>query len=762
MELAGVALTSLVGRDDLLGSLAGAVRRGTRLISLSGAGGVGKTRLALELVHHVADEFDLSAVVYLADLNPGEDATTAIGQSIVTALGVTDHQSRRGAVEVLLDHLQGKRVLLVLDNAEHLLDPVADMVIALLTEVPQLSVVTTTRHRLDLPPERVVAVPPVTIPEANATPEQARGSQAVELLLDRAAATGSPAIPESGAAWDAVVELARWSGGLPLVIELIAAQMSVLGPEKTLQRLDGGRLLATRTRRAQPHHRTLTRALDVSWDLCSPEQRRLWARLAVFSGGFDLEAAEEVCGDGGGDEVLALLADLVRHSVVVVGGDGRYQQLQPLRGYGLRHLDAFGETDALREKHCHWVRRLVATCAVEWFGPDELTWLARIHRELPNIRAAVNWCVATRTVQIGLGIVADVVRTRVHFFAALQSTVRAWADDLLSVEPAEPTQPRMAAHAALAFTLIAIGDKERGDYHLDQCRAVAQRLGIESAPPVLFAEGLHLVLSRGDTAGLALLRQARDGFRAIGAPGDGQMAALLLSVGAGLLGATEIADAASADCLADAERHNSPWARTWALWTHGLPALSQPKYVLHECLPALIEMGDRWGCTWTIEASAWWRARIGEPEDAARLLGGCIGLHQRHGVGLSGLVPFQRQREQAERRIVAAIGEAAFRAAYTDGTRLATEEVYDLALRPFDTSESEDVRTGVIASPLTAAERKVAELVAAGLSNGRIAEELYVSKRTVETHVGRMLAKLHFTNRTQLATWYGNRGSSHR
>ncbi|SDM34341.1 helix-turn-helix transcriptional regulator [Allokutzneria albata] len=760
MELAGVGLTSLVGRDELLGSLAASVRAGARLTSLSGPGGVGKTRLALALLGKVAGDFDLAAVVHLADLGPSEDAVTAVGQSIVSALGVTDHHSQRRPVEVLLERLRGQRVLLVLDNAEHLLDPVADVVIALLTGAPGLSVVTTTRHRLDLPPERVVAVPPVTIPDAGDPPERARDSQALSLLLERAGDVGFPAVAEGTAAWEALVELARWSGGLPLVIELIAAQMGALGPEKTLQRLDGGRLLTATARRAQPHHRTLTKALDISWDLCTPEQRLLWARLAVFSGGFDLEAAEEVCGGSSGD-VLSLLADLVRHSVVVVTGDGRYQQLQPLREYGLRHLDAFGETDELRERHCRWVRGLVATAAAEWFGPDELTWLARIHREVPNIRAAVGWCVATRTpeaVETGLGIVTDVLRTRVQFFAALQNTTSAWLRDLLALplagnEPPEPTPTRMAAHAALGFTLIAIGDKDRGVSHLDQCRALAVQLGAESAPPLLFLEGSHRVLSLGDTSGLPLLRQARDGFRALGARGDAQMAGLILAVGAGLLGPADIADETSAECFEDAERSDAPWARTWALWTQGLPALTAPTYVLHECLPAQIAMGDRWGTTWTVEAGAWWRSRIGQPEDAARMLGGCVGLQERHGVGLGGLVPFQRQRKLAERRIIAAIGEAAFRAAYTDGTELTTEEVYELALRPVG------ARAATTGAELTTTERKVAALVANGLSNGQIAEELHVSKRTVETHIGRIFGKLHLVNRAQLAAWYLGRSA---
>ncbi|WP_168200808.1 LuxR C-terminal-related transcriptional regulator [Allokutzneria sp. NRRL B-24872] len=754
-----MGLTSLVGRDELLDALAASVRAGARLTSLSGAGGVGKTRLALALLGKVAGHFDMAAVVHLADLDPSEDAVTAVGQSIVAALGVTDHQSQRRPVEVLLERLQDQRVLLVLDNAEHMLDPVADVVIALLTEAPGLSVVVTTRHRLDLPPERVIAVPPVTIPGVGASPEEARGSQALSLLLERAGDAGFPTVTEGSAAWEAVVELARWSGGLPLVIELIAAQMGVLGPEKTLQRLDGGRLLTTTARRAQPHHRTLTKALDISWALCTPAQRLLWARLAVFSGGFDLEAAEEVCGRGDSSDVLSPLGELVRHSVVVVTGDGRYHQLQPLREYGLRHLDAFGETDELRARHCDWVRRLVATAAAEWFGPDELEWLARLHREVPNIRSAVGWCVAARTeaaVETGLAIVSDVMRSRVQFFAALQSTICGWMSDLLALRltddepPATPT--RLGAHAALGFTYIAIGDKERGERHLALCRAVAVGLGADAAPPLRFLEGCHRALNLGEPSGLPLLREARDDFRAAGALADGQMAGLMLAVSAGLMGPADIADEAAADCLEDAERHGAPWARTWALWVQGLPALTAPRYVLHECLPAQIAMGDRWGTTWTVQAGAWWRARIGQSEDAARLLGGCVGMQERHGVGLGGLPPFKRQREQAERRIVAAIGEAAFRSAFIDGTELTTEEVYELALRPVGVPGA--VMPAANAAELTTAERRVAALVSGGLSNGQIAEELHVSKRTVETHVGRIFGKLHLTNRAQLAAWY--------
>ncbi|WP_116100875.1 ATP-binding protein [Amycolatopsis thermalba] len=756
-ELASAGLTSLVGRDELLRSLAGLLRDDVRLITLTGPAGVGKTRLAVTLAQRTGSAFDVTAVVHLADLNPASNAAEAVAQSIVTALGITDHHSQRPALQVLVERLHEQRALLVVDNAEHLLDAVADVVVALLDEVPGLSVVATSRHRLELVGERIITVPPVSIPEVHASPERAHTSEAVVLLLERATAAGYPAIPHDGPVFAAAVELARWSGGLPLVIELIAAQMgSGLSPDKILQRLDGGRLLTATARRTQPHHRTLTQALDVSWALCSPAQQRLWARLAVFSGGFDLVAAEEVCGGDdavGTGEVMTLVKGLVRQSIVLMSPDGRYTQLQPLREYGLRHLDALGETRRVRDAHCGWVRRLVADAAAQWFGPQELEWLARVYREMPNIRAAVDWCAGSGEVETGLAIVTDVMRTRIPFFYAQQATTCAWIENLLRAGPGEPSMVRVAALASLGFTLTAIGDRSRGEHYRDACLAMARELGAEDAPPVLYVEGTYRVLSLGDTAGLPPLLRARDGFRAAGMAGDGQMAALILSVAAGLLGPSEIADAASDECLADAEAHESPWAASWALWTQGLPARTHPRYVLHECLRPQVEMGDRWGSTWTVEAGAWWRSRAGQPREAARLLGGCLGLQQRHGVGLGGLVPFRRQRRLAEERIVAAIGEAAFRAAYAEGTQLSTEEVYDLALRPVEVN-TVDVRPDVTLRALTAAETRVAALVAAGLSNPQIAAELAVSRRTVETHLTKIFAKLRMNRRAQLATWY--------
>ena len=772
-------LTSFVGRGELLQSLVHQLQRGTRMLTLAGPAGVGKTRLAAELVRRMQKDYDAFAVVHLADLNldvdsPLEVAAHSLINMIVDALDIIDHQSKQPLLEVLVERLRRTRVLLVLDNCEHLLDPVSEVVLALLQLVPQppdqaqpqLSMVATSRHYLGLPGENVVHVPELATPPADATREQARNSDAVRLLLDRAKEAGHPIT--DGHDWHAIVRLVQASGGLPLALELIAALLGGgLAPTMILQRLDGGRLLASPLRRGiQRHHETLTTALDISWELCGPTeteadmQRRLWARLAVFSGGFDLEAAEQVC--GGDDrfpttEVMDTLSALVRQSIVISTPKGRYYQLQPLREYGLRKLSAHGEEETVRARHCAWVQNLTRTAAQSWFGPKEPAWLARLHGEMANIRTAITWTLAQPgRVEVGLQIATDVLATRMPFFYALHTQVCGWLDDLLAVHPAPSSGIRVGALAMLAWTRLVLGDQDRGEARRKECRELAHQLDATDGPPVLMLEGTRHILSLADTNGLDMLARARDAFRAAGDLGSGHMAALILALGAGLLGPSDVADMSSEECLADAEAHGAEWAITWARWTLSLPARTQPRDVLQQVLPIQIALGDRWGTTWCVEAQAWRWAASGEAEAAARLLGGAISLQRRHGVAVAGLLPFMQQRDEARTRIVAMIGEPAYRRAYQDGTTKSIDQIYDLALRPLHAASSttEGSPADLLGS-LPDQQRSVAKLVGKGHTNREIADELRVSPRTVETHLGKLFSRLGFSNRTQLATWVG-------
>lgn len=797
-DLAGVRVTQMIGRDELLISLTDMLSGGVRLLTLSGAGGVGKTRLALAVVgwaeEPARDRWDRVAVVRLADIGVGDGTTAAIQQSILAALDLTDHGSKPRSLEEVLRNISDHRVLLVLDNAEHILDPVADVVLGLLAAAPQMQIVITTRHRLDLTAEHVVAVPPVSIPDIGATYEEARASEAVSLLLQRAGPGTPAAMAKPGtAAANAVVELAQWSGGLPLVLELIASQIRAKGPEMVLTRLNGGRLLTATSRRGQRHHQTLDEAQQISWELCSPAERDLWAQLSVFAGGFDLNAAEQVCGLGrtaddayvavedrpaatetndkgkaihrevtADDDVLTLLTGLVDWSVVEVGPDGRYHQHQPLQEYGMRRLEERGQVDVVRGRHAQWMRRLTADAALHWFGADELEWLAHLQRELPNIRATVDWALAARTdvaAEAAIEVVSDAMRVRVHFFCALQRMFCEWMAALLGVYRAN-TPTRLNALAVLGFTLTALGDVDAAGRLRGEWRSLAEALHATDAPPALFVEGAYRVLNLGDAEGHRLLLDARDRFRAAGLAGDGHMAGLILTIGAGMLGPAKVADSAAEDVLTDAEAVRAPWAGSWARWAQGLPMLTRPRYLLDECLPAQIRMGDKWGSTWTVEQSAWWRAhstRPAEAEEAARLLGGCVGLQERHGVGIGGLHGFHLQRRTAEQRIAAAIGHDKFLSAYQEGLTLSANDVYELALGHFAVNGDAPARPARITPPagvLTPRELKVAALIAKGQTNRAIALQLHAGTRTIEGHVGRMLAKLNFQKRAQIAAWY--------
>jgi non-specific serine/threonine protein kinase len=396
------------------------------------------------------------------------------------------------------------------------------------------------------------------------------------------------------------------------------------------------------------------------------------------------------------------------------------------------------------------MRHVAKVAAERWFSADERAWLARIYGEFPNLRAAVAWCGATGHSEVGLDIITDVMAVRMPFFYALETQMCGWLEDLLALGPAEPTPARIQSVAMLGWTRIVLGDQDLGKVHRDECQSLARQLNAEKAPPVLFLEGSYQVFSLADRAGLDLLVAARDGFRAAGAHGNAHMAALLLAMGAGLLGPSHLADQYSDECLADALAHKAKWAISWAQWTQGLPARTHPQDVLRNVLPVQIALGDRWGSTWTVESETWRRAAAGQFDSAALLLGGSISLQRRHGVRIGGLIPFARQRAKAIHRIIAEIGEDAYRTAYDKGSALTTDEVYELALRRPSDAEPAHRVPAASEHALSPRQRHVAQLIGKGYSNKKIAAEMNLSTRTVETHLRAIYSQLQL-NRTQLA-----------
>ena len=748
-------LTSFIGRTALMDEARGLLSA-ARLVTLTGPGGVGKTRMALELARRAEADYDAVALADLAGLG----AAQAVEPWLVTTLDVACRpgQSAAGA---LIEHLGDKHTLLVLDNCEHLWEAVGDVVTVLLAEVPELTVIGTSRRPFEITGEHVFPVPPLEIPPPDAGPEQAVRSDAVVLLLDRARAAGLPIAADRR--WDAVVDLVRWSGGLPLVLELIAVRLGGgLSPATILQRLDGGRLLTGRDRRVSPRHGALWEVLEWSYQVCSPGERRLWARSSVFSGGFDLAMAEEVCADPDGglatSDVIETLTGLVRQSMIVPDPDGRFRQLPPMREYGLRRLRASGDEERTYERHCALVRRLTADAARRSCAPSELASLHRVRREMPNIRTALTFCDTPERAETGLRVATDITALGFTFLATFLDEICAWLETFLAHPTVTPSPRRVKALVMLALVRLWQGDHDQAEARRRECLDLARRLTpADGDPPaVSFLEGMYLFLARGDSRCLVPLARAGDAFGAENAWGPLFRARIWTAIAAGFLAPHGVAGPAASVCLEDARSHGGPWSVSWALWAQGRASRARPDVavpLLQQALRMMIDMGNQpLGAAMCVEAIAWEWAAHGHGLPAAELLGGSTGIQRSTGVAMGSLDPFQRERERALTRLRETLGGEVCDAALERGAGLGTDEVYTLALSDLPASRPSS-RARVPRTALTGRQQRIAHLIAQGLSNKRIAEELHISQRTVENHIAQIFVRLGVHSRAQVAAW---------
>ncbi len=702
------------------------------------------------------EHYDASVFIRLAEL--GMHANTPkvlqrICNLLIAALRISHHQPNADPVDVLIEHIRDRRVLIVLDNCEQVLDAVAELVNRIITETATVQVIATSRAYLDVQGEHRVHLSPLSTPAEDADRAAAEHSDAVQLLADRATTVGRPLTEQDD--WQAIVDLVRWSSGIPLVLELIAAQFGRgRAPAVVLDLLQGGKSLkyGPGARGIPTHHLALDIAITESWDLCAPEQQRVWARLTVFTGGFTLDAAEQVCADEliGRGEILEILDHLVRHSIIEgASPDGRYRQHTFLREYGRRNLSASGELDKISERLCRWIAGLVRRAAVRWFGPEEIRWLDLVNTESRNIAAVVAWCSEKRQTERGLAIMVDVLLTRAPFFFATEIQVCRQVEDLLRDSPAVASDVRISALAMAGWVWIALGEQARGKSLMDQCVHLAREAGKDDAPAVQLVEGTYEALALGKRSGFAKLAAASAGFRAAGADGPAFMADLFHAMTAGLLGPAEEADRMSQHCVVEARRRGAEWALTWAEWTRGLPACSEPVTDNPEPLRTQIVLGDLWGPGWWVERKAWELAKDGDYVGAARAIGGSDSLQARHGVHYNGLASFKSHRGRAKAAIALVLGPVESTAAYLEGSLLCDEQIVALA---FDTDP---------ASEPTLDERqwKVVQLVAKGLKNQQIATIVQFSVRTVETELTTIYSLLGLQGRRELAKWYRARSA---
>ncbi|MBB1260645.1 AfsR/SARP family transcriptional regulator [Streptomyces alkaliterrae] len=682
--------TTFIGRKAELAEARRALHH-SRLLTLTGVGGVGKTRLALRLADQVASCFSDGA--WLADLAPLTDPAL-LDRAVAESLGLRD-QSPRHPADVMADHLRDRVTLLVLDNCEHLVEPVAALVMRLLRAAPGLRILATSRERLGVPGEHVLLVPSLSLPPENAEadpgahaePGAAECSEAVLLLAGRAAAS-CPGFRVTEHNRGPVEQLCRRLDGIPLAIELAAVRLGSMAVAEVLSRLDDCfRLLSMPRGRADSRYQqTLRGVVDWSYSLCTEGERLLWIRLSVFSDGFDLEAAEAVC-DGEGiacADVLDLLAGLVQKSIVMVDSNGsraRYRLLETIRQYGRQRLLEQGGTTALALRHSDHYHALTVRAAAEWCGPAEVDWLCRLRGELPNLRAALDFC---RThpgrAGVGLEIAVNLTRTRCWFFSSTLGEGRHWLERLHDPSVALPDELTASRQALKAWIALCQGDLPGVRAAMEECRAAP---GPTRAPAMVYIEGAHALLVSADPDAIAQLERARSGFRQAGHHGDAHMATMLWAIAAAFLGDRHTAFHARDVYLAEAETARAEWAWTWARWCaglaelrHGKPALALP--LLREALACQRSIGDRWGPVWGVETLAWAVAAVGRPTCAAVLLGAAHRMQRAIGVALTGLRPFHLVHAETEGLVRGTLGAAAYADAWARG--LAAQDSIGLAL----------------------------------------------------------------------------------
>src|SRR5215475_1874715 len=570
-------LTSFVGRR---GELAEVKRllAGSRLVTLTGVGGVGKTRLALQAAAGLRRAFRDG--VWLVQLDQLRDQAL-VAQAVAGALGLQD-RSGYAPAEALAEYLAGRQLLLVLDNCEHLVDPAAKLADLLLRAAPGLRVLATSRESLNITGETVLAVPPLAMPEAGRrlTVAELARFPAVGLFAERAAqVVPGFALTEANVA--AVAGICGRLEGLPLAIELAAARLPVLSVEQIEARL-GDRLgLLTRGGRTRPvRQQTLRASIEWSWELCSQAEQLLWARLSVFAGGFELDAAEGICADHrlASEEVLELLAALAGKSILIAvhrGGVARYRLSEPLREFGQERLQSSCESTALRRRHRDWHEQMPRQVDIDWLSPHIAALTARLFREYANVQGAQDFC------QTEPGEAEAGLRIALHvwFFqcwiAGFVSEGRYRLSQVLARAP-EPTVWRAQGLLLATFLAAVSGDRGAVQPLLEQGSSLAGQLDDPATSAFAAWVAAHLCLFAGDLP--QAIAYSEDALAVLPAAVRGRQRAHLLiclANAAGLAGDEERAVACHREIAALTEAGSEYIRRTYSaysLWALGAAA----------------------------------------------------------------------------------------------------------------------------------------------------------------------------------------------
>ncbi|RDI63926.1 LuxR C-terminal-related transcriptional regulator [Nocardia pseudobrasiliensis] len=745
-------VTSFVGRRDELDS-ARRLLATTRVLTLLGPGGVGKTRLSRQVGEFVARSFpDGVWLVELADVHDPELVTL----SLVEALHLRDDTT--APLRRLTEFLAAKRLLLIVDNCEHLIDTVAALIEQIVAATGRVRVLATSREVLGIPGEQVMPVPPLPV----AVPD----SDALRLLVERATAA-NPRFARTPANQDTLESICRRLDGIPLALELAALRFRVFTPEQILARLDNTmELLRAGPRTAPQRQQTIEGAIRWSYELCSPAEQQLWQQLSVFAGGFDIDAAEAVCALPPGDpSVVDALTGLVDKSVLTLRYEdvsARYSMLEPIRQFGHDRLLEYGDEIAVRTRHRAHYRALALRGQRAYRGGEDVAWFRELSREHANLRSALRFSL-TDAPELALET-ATALRPYWEHYRFLSEGFR-WLTDALARYP-DPTPVRARALSSAGSLAALLSDRESADRLMTECVSLATDLDADDIIAETRLGTALIAFTDGDTAGaLARCEQA-----AVLARACGRETVEMDSLAFGFICATVLGEERAATIAAEflelTTRYDSHLLGGLALWAVGLDHWRRgDQDAAAEYMARAIEMlalFDR--CVWlasAFEGVAWSDAARGDFERAARLMGAAQTL-QRSTVRLADAI-ISAVGEKVREQVRDALGERDFRAAYDSGAALPLPAAIDYALGretvlPEPASAAPRRADTAALDVLTRREKDVARLVAVGHSNKRIAAELVISVRTAETHVEHILTKLGFTSRTQIAGWARDHG----
>lgn len=733
--------SAFVGRHRELETLQ-SLLDASSLVTLTGVGGAGKTRLAMRAANRYAEREGIDC--WFVPLESVQDPH-GVPFAVVRALPLAD-QSGRDPLEVVVSALRDTPAILVLDNCEQIIDAAAAFTDELLLALPQLTVVATSRRPLELDGELVYAVPPLS---TDAAPEGP--SEAVSLLVARARAADAAFVLAPGDA-EAAVELCRSLDGLPLAIELAATRLRTLSISELASGLSSRfTLLRGGSRSAVERQRTLRAVVDWSYELCSPEQRELWCALATFSGPFDLEAAAAI-GGYTMEDIVGPLDELVAQSVVEADHEtGRFRMLETIRGYGRERAEEEGRSPVLTRRHLDHFAAVAARSRVDWYGPGQTAVLARLRADRVELQSALTAAAAMDT-DTALALFSDLC-----YHWAVGGFIpegRGWATRVLAL-PGGSTAHRVPALINAAWLCLLQGDLDEAAGRLDEADGLAPvaALPAERAATIRVEihrwRGTHAMFSGRPRDAVGEFEASIRAARECGHPEEALLAQFQLTTALSHLREPDAARAGR-DALAYAESMGESWMRSHALWSLGFAAfvegdLDAAERFAREAIVADRGFDDPVGECLMLEVLSWVDAERGLADRAAILLGAVDARWRLIGSAITVHGPqLAAHHDRCVDALRRRLGPQRYAKLVAAGAHLDPDEAVAFALESKTT----------VAGGLSAREREVAMRIHRGMSNREIAEELVLSVRTVDTHVQRILGKLGFSSRAQIAAWY--------